>query len=178
MIIFHALAVLILLLLFIFRLSRAFCWFYDWFFRVLGGDGSAIDCHLERASGGAFHTPSMSSHVESVPWCNFLVYLKMEKFSVRCFRFSQSDMWCNNAWAEAETRSKVERKRISFIKSFLDGSLKALERFSLVVALDGAKTHSAELSIFFFPPSPSPDWLSEIRKYFDLFRHSLIIIKS
>lgn len=25
---------------------------------MLGGDGSAIDCHLERASGGAFQTPT------------------------------------------------------------------------------------------------------------------------
>lgn len=85
MIIFHALAVLILLLLFIFRLSRAFCWFCDWFFRVLGGDGSAIDCHLSNAHLAApFNSPT-SAHVESVQWCNFSVYLKMEKFSVRCF---------------------------------------------------------------------------------------------
>lgn len=168
MIIFHALAVLILLLLFIFRLSRAFCWFYDWFFRVLGGDGSAIDWHLERTSGGVFQLTRGKRFVMQF----FRLLEDGEIFSSDVFPI---DMWCNNAWAEAETRSKVERKRISFIKSFLDGSLKALERFILSSTVRKPTRRSFRFSSA--PSHPTDSVKFEDISIDELFRHSLIIIK-
>lgn len=151
MIIFHALAELILLLLFIFRLSRAFCWFYDWFFRVLGGDGSAIDCHLESASSGAFHPPMMSSHVEIVPWCNFFSLLEDgEIFRQMFFGFPNRHVMQQRSthgqkrrrarkWSGSESRSSnpFSMDPWKCLKDFLSSSL------------------SAELSIFFFHPHPT-----------------------